>query len=345
MNTDPRSVGVPIDAEPAWLYAVSGSSSLRLPQRAEPTRGQEMTIILRANCIGSLAAQALSNANSEIVGQVVNTFSNSFYLKTVSEELVFVTNRSLRSPITINLDYSANLERVVRPLEILRICDTKLHIGVGASIDLSGASSYSSRSSHAIETSHRFTDIGSAVRIVSFILRVIDTSQSVLDPHGIAHAGVVSLVSSGVMALRRSDTGGRFLEDAMKIVGLGSGFTPSGDDTLGGFLAVYNSFASAIGRAPILLDLHAIEERTSWISAKLLDHMQNVILDEQVRALIDSVIDEDELVLAFESLLPRGHSSGIDISVGAILAFGLIHDISLNERRTRTIADELGLSS
>jgi len=137
-----------------------------------------------------------------------------------------------------------------------------------------------------------------------------------------------------------------FYEAALKIVGLGSGFTPSGDDTLGGFLAAYNSLAPTIGRSLVLLDFATLQNKTSWISAKLLDYMQRQIFDEQVRSLIDSAAkgDGNALILALETLLPRGHASGVDISTGALLALGLIHDIAFEEQETEFIATSLGLS-
>jgi hypothetical protein len=298
---------------------------------------------LRAKSVGSLALRALSRGSST-AGTVLNTFANSFYARTSNDELLFFTNHPIRSPITVNLDAESDLERLVRPLQSLTAQGKQILVGTDTSITLDTALLYDDTSERS-KLNLDFSTLRKSFRIVSAILEIIDTSQSVLDHGAIAHNSIVEFVSNAVMNLLRPEGEERFRDAALRIVGLGSGFTPSGDDTLGAFLAVYNSFASRIGRAPILLELHAIKERTSWISAKLLDHMQHLILDEQVRGMVDSVTDEEKLVLAFESLLPRGHTSGIDISVGAILALGLIHDISLNERRTEIIADELGLSS
>jgi hypothetical protein len=85
--------------------------------------------------------------------------------------------------------------------------------------------------------------------------------------------------------------------------------------------------------------------RTSWISAKLLDYMQRQVLDDQVATLIDSAAahDSDTFVLALETLVPRGHTSGIDILVGVLLALGIIHDLSKDEEITRIVAKRLGL--
>ena len=303
-----------------------------------------MPVTLRANCIGSLVTQALSSEDSGIAGEVVNTFPNSFYLKTANGELVFVTNRSLRSPITINLDSTFNLEHLAKPLDPVRVHGKELDIGTDGTIDLSGALSYQSQSSDASEPGPEFPKIRKTLRTIAFLLRIIDTSQSVLDSHALAYEGMADFVTDGIIPLRRSSGEGLFREAALKIVGLGSGFTPSGDDALGGFLAAYNSLAKSIGRAPILFGFPALQTKTSWISAKLLDYMQRLILDEQVCRIIDSTGkgDENSLILSFESLLPRGHTSGIDISAGTILALSLIQDIAFEKEETETVATELG---
>jgi len=305
-----------------------------------------LPVTMRANCIGSLVIRALSSVDSAIAGEVVNTFSNSFYLKTANGELVFVTNRPLRSPITINLDSTLNLEHVAKPLEPVYVREKEILIGGEAFIDLSRALSYQAPSNSADELHLEFAEIERGLRAVAFLLGIIDTTQSVLDPHGFAHEGMVDFVSGGVIPLRRSSTEARSREAALKIIGLGSGFTPSGDDALGGFLAAYNSFAKTIGRAPILFDFPLLQGKTNWISAKLLDYMQRLILDEQMRQMIDSTTrgDEDGLVLALETLLPRGHTSGIDISAGAVLALSLIRDIALEKEETEIIVSALGLS-
>jgi hypothetical protein len=217
-------------------------------------------------------------------------------------------------------------------------------LGTDTIIELGTASTFQDRTEPTSELSPEFTKIGKPLRLISFILSIVDTRQSVLDPHAFAHPGIADFVSDGVVPLRRSGTERRFLEVVSKIVGLGSGFTPSGDDTLGGFLATYNSFAGTIGRAPVLSDSQLLEEKTSWISAKLLDYAQRLILDEQLQRLIDSANkNENSLVTALETLLPRGHTSGIDIAVGAILALSLIRDVAFEKEDTEMIARALGL--
>jgi hypothetical protein len=116
---------------------------------------------------------------------------------------------------------------------------------------------------------------------------------------------------------------------------------------LGGFLSAYNSLAENIGRQKVLLNLDLLKRKTNWISAKLLDYMQRLVLDQQVSRMIGSAAsgNGDGLILATESLLSRGHTSGIDISVGASLGFGIAQDIALNTKRTEILAQKLGLIS
>jgi hypothetical protein len=232
-------------------------------------------------------------------------------------------------------------------MEPLSVRGKEIHIGTDAIIEFSTASLYQDRIEAASEHSSRFTRIGASLRIASFVLGIIDTSHSVLDPRAMTHSGIVEFVSDGAMPLRHPGTEGRFRNAALKIVGLGSGFTPSGDDMLGGFLATYNSFAKTTEREPILFDSGLLEEKTSWISVKLLNYMQRLILDEQLHRVIESATSEDQdaLVIALETLLPRGHTSGIDIAVGAILGLSLMRDVALKKEEAEIIARTLGLSN
>jgi hypothetical protein len=63
-----------------------------------------------------------------------------------------------------------------------------------------------------------------------------------------------------------------------------------------------------------------------------------------MQAVVDSFwnIGQDA-VLAVETLIPRGHTSGIDIVAGAVLAISVICDVALEQERTEHIAMKLGL--
>ena len=180
---------------------------------------------------------------------------------------------------------------------------------------------------------------------VAFILGILNVNSSVLDTNGISHDQSRRFTRKAAVPLRESSNHEQFVGEALGLVGLGTGFTPSGDDLLGGFLATWNSLAGVVGRSKILLNFELLTNRTSWISAKLLDYMQRELLDSQVAHAIRSAAlgDEGEFVLAVEALLPRGHTSGLDISTGMILATSLILDIENNTRLTETLLNQLGL--
>jgi len=282
---------------------------------------------------------------SGVVGSVVSAFPNSFYVKTSKNDLIFITNRQLKSPITINLDSTAVFGRMVTPSEPVSVDEGNLYVGDSTTIQLSATIRH--RNAYNLETqpAKQFKLTREALTLASTILTMIDTSHSVLDSKGLAHEGARNFVRTGIITLRDSGKVGQFSEPALKMVGLGSGFTPSGDDVLGGFLSTYNSLAHNINRSKVLLDLDLIQKNTNWISAKLMDYMQHQVLDDQVLYLIRSAAlgSEDEFILAMETLLPRGHTSGIDISVGAILALCLISDIKGNEHSTESVAQSMGL--
>ena len=301
---------------------------------------------LQANCIGAVAARSLFVGGSDAIGSVVGTFPNSFYVKTVRNDLIFITNRRLKSPITINLDSAAMIERRITPLEPVSVHEGSIHVGDTVTIQLSATTPYGNAYKLENALAQQFMLTKEALNLACTILTIVDTSHSVLDSKGLAHEGTRNFVRTGIITLRDSGKAEQFSEPALRIVGLGSGFTPSGDDVLGGFLSTYNALAHNINRSKVLLDPDLVQKNTNWISAKLMDYMQHQVLDDEVQQLILSAAlgNEDDFILALESILPRGHTSGIDISVGAILALCLISDIKRNERNTENIARSMGLS-
>jgi len=300
---------------------------------------------LSATCIGSLAAYALRvDSGSEIVGEVVSVFPSSLYIRTTNRELVFVTGRQLKSPITLNVDSRTDFSQIVRPQDRVSASESGVCFGESLSIGLSGATTCETQTTPHV---HKLAITSAALHLASLILMIIDNDQSILDQSAFAHAGASKFVSDGVLPSIRTNDMSALLSAAQKVVGLGTGFTPSGDDLLGGFLATYHWFTPPIDWRRIDLSFEALEKRTHWVSAKLLDYMQRQILDEQVNAIIESATlpDDDSFLLAFQTLLPRGHTSGIDILVGALLAFGLIHDIATKDNTTSMVAKNLRLAT
>jgi hypothetical protein len=157
------------------------------------------------------------------------------------------------------------------------------------------------------------------------------------------HDSIRDFVRHGLLPLRNNGIPSEFAAAASKIIGLGPGFTPSGDDFLLGFLFIYNSLSPAIVRTPIYLEFKQLEERTNWISAKLVDYAQRLQVDDQLARVIQSMSNAHvDTVTALEGVIPRGHTSGIDIAAGAVLGLSVTCNIALKQRTTETIAAKLG---
>lgn len=233
----------------------------------------------------------------------------------------------------------------MKPLESVSVQENEIRLGESATIELKAASHWHPNPSPALSSIHQVLVPDETLLLASGILMIVDNKLSALDPSGIAHQGLIEFLRGGVLPLRKSSETKQFRESAMRIVGLGGGFTPSGDDVLGGFLAAFNALARKIGRSEILFDFTLLEGRTSWISAKLVDYMQRLVLDEQVNHLIASAVSEDGegFVISAESILPRGHTSGIDILVGIILALSLVRGIETQSGVIERVASRLGL--
>ncbi len=295
---------------------------------------------LQAIQIGSLAAQAVEFYEESTLGHVIVAFANSFYVKTLDNQLLFVTNRSLRSPITINVAGVTDFNYLVDPSEPVYLRQARLNSSK-LSIVFTGVGK-KERFIEKVESPH-YSKLLEDSALITTILNVVENTGSVLDPkQHMIHDPICDFINYGVIPLRVKWSPSNFAKAAENIVGLGLGFTPSGDDFLLGFLVIYNSLSPAIGRPPIHLEFDQVAERTSWISAKLLDYAQHLQIDDQLLHLVQSTSSTLDTVTALETLIPRGHTSGIDIVVGAVLGLSIVCDIALGQSDTESVAAKLG---
>jgi len=297
-----------------------------------------MTLELQTNSIGSLAAEAIQAPDFE--GIVTNIFTNSFYLKTMKGDIIFFTTNPTRSPITVNL--ATNFSKI-HPLQ--QFTSKAGHIDCGDTlIQIKDADIFHQQAINPHQL-NPLSQLSRMLEIGSFILEIIDTSKSGLDKYTLTHERIANFIQSTILLLRIKSAHDEFYEQAPSLIGLGSGFTPSGDDFLGGFLATYNTFANSLKRPQIVLSFDSLETKTNWISAKLLDCMQLRILDEEVTGLISSVTcaDENQFIFSLEALASRGHTSGIDIITGVIIALSIIFDAKYGTNLTTKIAKQLSM--
>ncbi len=295
-----------------------------------------MTLELQTTSIGSLAAEAIQSPDFQ--GKVTNIFTNSFYLKTMKGDIIFFTCNTTRSPITVNL--ATNYSKI-HPLQQFTCKAGNIDSG-DVLIHMKDAKIFHQQAINPYQLNPQFARI---LEIGSFILKIIDTNNSGLDEKTLTHERIANFIQSTILLLRIKSVHDEFCERAPTLIGLGSGFTPSGDDFLGGFLAAYNTFATSLRRPQIVLSCDSLESKTNWISAKLLDCMQMRILDEEVTQLIRSVTcaDENQFIFSLEALASRGHTSGIDIVTGVIIALSVIVDVKYGTNLTTKIAEQFSM--
>lgn len=119
-------------------------------------------------------------------------------------------------------------------------------------------------------------------------------------------------------------------ENYRLLLGIGEGFTPSGDDFLLGFISFLNLLDERFQVPRIILEDEIIFNNTCWVSAMFLKYAQNGLYDENVYQLLKSISSRDEVGFmdSILQLARRGHTSGLDISLGVLTGLASIIDRS-----------------
>jgi hypothetical protein len=110
------------------------------------------------------------------------------------------------------------------------------------------------------------------------------------------------------------------------LLGVGEGFTPSGDDFLLGFIVTINLFDKLLSIRKIRLDEKLLLNSTAWVSAMYLKYTQLGIYDERIENFLSALLEGDEnmAIDTLISIIERGHISGLDISLGIITGLACI---------------------
>jgi hypothetical protein len=137
--------------------------------------------------------------------------------------------------------------------------------------------------------------------------------------------GPASLLIEGVVG-KNLDA---FSDGWNKLVGLGPGFTPAGDDFLVGFLAAHRVFSSTLWESVLLPDerkrLAATLPATSPLSTALLRSGLEGSFSEIIFDLFEALLfDKKTAPVLISRLLQMGHTSGTDLLTGIILGLETI---------------------
>jgi len=266
----------------------------------------------RASSIGNLAAKILAKGG---LGEVTRVFQKSAYIRS-GDDFVLLLWGGLRSPITINIGGSPVLGNQIRAGEPCSLSTDAIGLDAGG-IDLRSAKTF--RSALVVSREISLPNGPSLAKGVAMLRSLYDVSPS--GPTLAADPALKSFVwgTLSPYASRRSVavfSSARYLP----LIGRGGGFTPAGDDFVGGLLGTFNYVARCRKSKQILIPRALVSSRTVPESAMILSHSAKGYVDEYVEKLVLKTLDGSERFYnELMAVAHRGHTSGIDISLGILL--------------------------
>jgi len=258
-----------------------------------------------------------SYSEGETIGETVKVFENTVYLKTGHDDLICLTSKDVKAPMNLNLN---------TPVDFLKLdCISKKAIRTPTGLKLETIVFDTKNSKiYPIAKNHEIKN-GLQNRVLFSVdeINLLDTLGSILDNH----SPFFNELSYSIRLISESTQ----KRDLMKlsnqlsgIVGLGNGFTPSGDDFIVGFLFCLNRILSSSNHKH---GKFVIMGNTNWASKKFIDYSQNGIVIEPLEVFVNFLLSgENEIKSSLMDLIQVGKSSGIDASIGAIIATVFVFD-------------------
>ena len=258
-----------------------------------------------------------SYSEGETIGETVKVFENTVYLKTRNDDLICLTSKDVKAPMNLNLN---------TPVDFLKLdCISKKAIRTPTGLKLE-TMVFDTKNSKIYPTTKDYEmKNGMRNRILFSVdeINILDTLGSILDNH----SPFFNELSYSIRSISESTQ----KRDLMKlsnqlsgIVGLGNGFTPSGDDFIVGFLFCLNRILLCTNHKDAKF---VIMGNTNWASKKFIDYSQNDIVIEPLEMFVNFLLSgENETKFPLMDLIQVGKSSGIDASIGAIIATVFVFD-------------------
>ncbi len=284
---------------------------------------------LRAESVGCLAYQSLG---WEPDARVIGSISPGIFLLTPGQHIIFISNQVFRSPLTITLKNPIEKLEQIQVGMTAGLSRNRIDIfGAGVEVDLAGTPAWTPpepglQASSQDECRRRLKKtiqcVGQASQKTGFAPLLLPLS----DPEW---AGVLPTELAPILAAIRpleqvlpAGNPPEILAVFQRLLGLGRGLTPSGDDFIMGLLLAVNRrprlFRSFPGLAEVnRLVIEKAYARTTSISANLIESAMLGYGDERLISALDGMMTGS---LAAEecaaNLLALGASSGIDALVG-----------------------------
>jgi len=272
----------------------------------------------RASDVGELAFRILGRRRP---GTVTRAFQSAAYVRSANDFLVVLWGR-LRSPLTVNVVGEADQEDPPKVGERCALGPEMIRLGEN-SIDVSGARVYMSglRERRAVVLPPA-KDLTRGVAMAKSLYEVSPAGPTLATDRALrafVDKAVAPLAAGEPHMVHRK-------ESFAQLIGRGGGFTPAGDDFLGGFTATYNYFARCKGSREISIPRKMLFAKTIPESAAILGYATKGYVDEVLERLILNTLGGVDFLEELLALGHRGHTSGIDMSLGVLLSVAAISD-------------------
>ena len=258
-----------------------------------------------------------SYSEGETIGETVEVFENTVYLKTDHDDLICLTSKDVKAPMNLNLN---------TPVDFLKLdCISKkaIRTPTGLKLETVGFNTKNSKIYFSKKDSQMKDGLRDRVLFYLDEINLIDISGSIIDNHSPFFNELSDSIRSISESTQKYELK-KLSEQLSCIVGLGNGFTPSGDDFIVGFLFCLNRILSSSNHRDAKF---VITGNTNWASKKFIDYSQNDIVIEPLEVFVNFLLSgENETKFPLMDLLQIGKSSGIDASIGAIIATVFVFD-------------------
>ena len=322
---------------------------------------QSPTIYSICKCIGSIHRN-ITYSKEGSFGTVVNVFNKAANIKTNENKLLVLSLGTIRSPLTINIgplmdwsspDYSFNsfLGFVQNSDEVLLIdkprSNNNITRQVSNEIDIMVGKKcliLVNKPIHFFENDilklkvdklEKFNDYRQTVFSVLRECAFLQQAGSLLNPDKTTEGLLPKFLNSiqeenqeGVVDISSGMFKDSLSRCLLGLCGRGPGFTPAGDDFVGGFLAIINWIRISLKIGPRIIPGLEYRKLTTWTSFKLMECNANGLVDTEIQDLINSIARGDVLqyIESVRLIAKRGHTSGIDFATGATVGLYLAID-------------------
>ena len=260
---------------------------------------------------------------------MISVFDSAINIKTRNSELLVITKNATRSPITMNV---VRIEGTMTFKDIIKF---------GSSVIVRNGEMIINDAIIHLKNPQLFRNYMEQPRPYSL--------SKFRDAHKSIFSSIIKLARPGCLIWPDITTKGLLLEELnyieskktsddnsfstflsdrfLELCGRGPGYTPAGDDFIGGFMLMFNWCSKFLKFQSLRLG-QEYSKLTSWTSYKLMKYNEGFLCDEELERMINSVANGrvNEYLRNMIPISYRGHTSGIDLLTGMTCALYTIID-------------------